>query len=146
MQPEKTLDLVRKIYAGALADSVSHLGRAGVLEQVTEAKRQEQLAGGKARAAQMGLVAPEEAFTRTVELFACADWKIEKDDAGFSAKAGRCTLCALAKRMGAASPCRIYCLDPIEGMVRGMEPEARFEVEKTLFESDGCSVRVTRGG
>ncbi len=145
MQPAETLEIVRKVYAGALADAVRQYARAGVLEQVTAAKRQEQLAGGKMRAAQMGLARPEEAFTRTAELFQCADWKITEEPNGFRAQASRCMLCALAKRMGSASPCRIYCLDPIEGMIRGMDPEARFEVEKTLFESDGCAVRVRRG-
>ncbi len=145
MQPAETLDILRKVYAGALADAGRHYARAGVLEQVTEAKRQEQLAGGKMRAAQMGLTRPEEAFTRTAELFGCADWKITQEQGGFGAQASRCMLCALAKRMGSASPCRIYCLDPIEGMIRGMDPEAKFDLEKTLFESDRCAVSVRRG-
>jgi hypothetical protein len=91
----------------------------------------------------MGIGEPREVFTRLAELFGCADWTVREAADGFAATASRCLVCALAKRLGAPSPCRIGCLDPMEGMVRGLAPEARFDVEQTLFDGAGCHVKVS---
>ncbi len=50
----------------------------------------------------------------------------------------------MVKRAGAASPCRLFCLDPIEGMIKGVAPGAAFDVQDTLFEGGRCRVRVSR--
>jgi hypothetical protein len=143
MEATEKVRLLQAIYAGALADSVLRLGREGVLEKVTQQKRAEQLAGGKARAAQMGITSPEEVFTKLSDLMGCADWAISPSEgSAFIATASRCMLCALAKRMGAQSPCRIYCLDPMEGMVKGLDESADCDVQSTLFESTQCRVVI----
>jgi hypothetical protein len=145
MQAEQTLQIVRMTYAAALADAVKRLADEGVLERVTAKRRAEHLANGASTAKQFGVSKPSDALRRTVELFACADWRVCDDEGGgFSAVASRCTLCAMPKRLGAASPCRIYCLDPIEGMVRGLEPDLRVEVSETLFEGEACRLRAVK--
>lgn len=147
METAEKVRVLQTIYAGALADSVLRLGREGMLEKVTEQKKNEQLLSGKMRAAQMGMTAPEEVFTKLSDLMGCADWTVApvEDKDGFSATASRCMLCAIAKKMGAQSPCRIYCLDPMEGMIKGLDEKAVFEVKSTLFEGAQCRV-VVKGG
>ena len=54
-------------------------------------------------------------------------------DCGFSAESSSCILCGLAKKRKAPSPCMLYCLDPMEGLVKGVEPNAGFSVEDTLW-------------
>ena len=143
----KALEKVRvlqAVYAGALADSVLRLGNEGVLENVTKQKRNEQLACGKARAAQLGIASPEEVFIKLSDLMGCADWSVaaDADGSGFNATATRCLLCSLSKRMGTQSPCRIYCLDPMEGMVKGLRANADFDVQSTLYEGSQCPVSI----
>lgn len=96
----------------------------------------------------MGMSNPEDVFTKLSDLMGCANWTVSANEEGksFTATASHCMLCALAKKAGANSPCRIYCLDPMEGMVKGIEANAGFEVEHTLFEADECRVLVTRVG
>ena len=142
MEATEKVKMLQAIYAGALADSVLRLGTEGVLEKVTKQKRVEQLAGGKARAAQMGITSPEEVFTKLSDLMGCANWTTSPGEGGFTATASRCMLCALAKRMGTQSPCRIYCLDPMEGMVKGLDESADYDVQSTLFESAQCRVVI----
>ncbi|MGC4121618.1 MAG: L-2-amino-thiazoline-4-carboxylic acid hydrolase [Myxococcales bacterium] len=144
MDTERKLAVVRMTYAAVLAENAKALAAAGALEATEKARRAEQLSTGKAKAERMGVVTPEQAFTTTAEIFDCASWRLEPEANGFSAKASRCTLCAMAKRLGAPSPCRLSCLDPLEGMVRGLDPEATFEVRQTLFEGTECEVRVRR--
>ncbi len=62
----------------------------------------------------------------------------------FTATARTCLLCALVKKAGGPSPCRLYCLDPIEAMVRGLDADGRFDVEETLYDGAECRVRVGR--
>lgn len=140
---QEALSLVRKMYAGVLADAVKHMGAAGVLAPIQAAKRQEQLQTGKMRAAQLGITRPQEAFTRLSEIFDCADWEVTPEQDGFTAQAQRCMLCVLAQKMKAPSPCRIYCLDPLEGLITGIEPNARMQVEDTLYRGQRCRVRVS---
>jgi hypothetical protein len=143
MDTTAQIKILQTTYAAQMADSVKRLGDAGALEATTAQKRVEQLATGAGRAAQMGICEPREVFTRLAELFGCADWTIEEAADGFAATASHCLVGALAKRMTAPSPCRIGCLDPMEGMVLGLVPTARFEVEDTLFDGTRCRVKVT---
>jgi hypothetical protein len=145
MDTQQHIRILQITYAAQLADSVKRYGQAGILEAVTEEKRAERRAAGAAQAAQLGITAPEQAFTASAELFGCADWTVsEARDGSLDASATRCLLCAMAKKNGAPSPCRIFCLDPIEAMVVGVQPDARLEVLETLFDGDRCRMRVAR--
>jgi hypothetical protein len=142
METEKKLKLLQTIYAAALADAVYHFGKAGILQAVTAEKRKTQLLTGKTSAQNFGIMKPEEAFTVLADIFGCADWKITNLENGFEARASRCMLCAIAKKMNAASPCQIYCLNPMEAIVKGLNPELEFKLEETLWDSNNCRVEV----
>lgn len=144
MEMERKIKILQGMYAGVLADSVLRMGRAGILEEVTKEKRLEQMQSGSIRAAQMGIDKPQAVFEVLSDLFNCADWTIEEDETSFTATATRCMLCAMAKKIGAPSPCRIYCLDPMEAMIKGVDSNAEFMANKTLWEGQKCSVGVTQ--
>jgi hypothetical protein len=143
MDTQQHLRLLQITYAAQLADSVRRYGEAGILERVTDEKRAERRAAAPAQVAQLGVTKPEAALTTSAELFGCADWTaVETGDGGFDATATRCLLCALVKKAGGPSPCRLFCLDPIEAVVQALQPEARLEVLETLYEGERCRVRV----
>jgi hypothetical protein len=171
MDPAQHIRILQLTYAAQLADAVVQYEKAGVLGRVREERRALRLASGAAQAAQMGITEPAAAFTTSAELFGCADWAVAADGAedpetprgldavggadaagtappaleagpAFTATAHRCLLCALVKKAGGPSPCRLYCLDPIEAMVRGLDAEAGFDVEETLYDGAECRVRV----
>ncbi|HOM42214.1 MAG TPA: L-2-amino-thiazoline-4-carboxylic acid hydrolase [Bacillota bacterium] len=142
MDTEKRVQILELAYAGALVDSVRWLKNEGILEKVTEQKKKEQFAIGKQQAERFGIQKPEEVFLKLSEIFNCASWEILNREEGFTAESKVCTLCALAKRMGTDSPCRIYCLNPMEGMVKGIDPAKEFNVEETLWDGGKCSIEV----
>ncbi len=142
MDTEKKLQVVQAVYAAALADSVFRMGKEGILDKVTSQKRQEQMATGKLRAQQFGIVKPEEVFLKLSELFDCARWEVKPEVNGFVAESKVCKLCAMTRKMGGQKPCQIYCLDPREGMIKGLNPNAHFEVKETLWEGQKCQVEV----
>jgi hypothetical protein len=143
MENDKKVKILQIAYAGVLADAVLQLGKEGVLDAVAERKKQEQLSTGKVRAAQFGIEKPEEAFLKLYELFGCSNWNISPVPNGFVAQTATCMLCAIAKKIGSPSPCAIYCLNPMEGIVKGLREGAVFSMEETLWEGTKCSVRVT---
>jgi hypothetical protein len=144
MDTTKQIQMLQMAYAGALADAVLQFSKEGVLGNVAARKRQEQFAAGKLRAGQFGITRPEEVFLNLAEIFGCARWEITgKVGDGFVARSGSCTLCAIAKIIGAPSPCNLYCLDPMEGLLRAVKPEAKYLVEETLWEGKQCRVKVT---
>ena len=160
MEAAQHIRILQLTYAAQLADSVRQYENAGVLGRVTAERRTARLASGAAQAAQLGIAEPAAAFTTSAALFGCADWTIEADetkrvdeDAGarsgeaeaapaFVATARTCLLCAMVKKADGPSPCRLYCLDPIEAMVRGLSPNTAFQIEETLYEGEQCRVRV----
>lgn len=144
MELEQKVKLLQAIYVGALADSVLRMGNEGILEKVTSEKGVEQMQTGKYRAAQFGIKNPEEVFLKLSELFGCANWKVESDNDDFKVEATSCMLCAIAKKMGAQSPCNIFCLDPMEGMIRGIDPNYRFDVKETLWSGYKCEVSLSK--
>lgn len=144
MEMNQKVKLLQIVYAGALADSVLRMGKEEILEKVTSEKREEQMFTGKVRAAQFGIAKPEEVFLKCSELFGCANWTMECNSEGFTAEATHCMLCAMAKKTGAQSPCNIHCLDPMEGMVRGLDPNWTYDVKETLWSGEKCKVSVGR--
>ena len=142
MENEKKLKMLQMFYAGALADSVLRLGKEGVLEKVITEKKQEQMEGGKMRAAQLGIQSPKEVFEVLPEIFGCANWNVLQTAEGFEAKATSCMLCALSKKLGTESPCNIYCLDAMEGMVKGIDENAEYKVVSTLWKENECKILV----
>ena len=48
----------------------------------------------------------------------------------------------ISKQMGQFSPCRIYCLSPMEALIIGVAPEAEFSTLSTLWDSDKCKLCV----
>ncbi|MGP8080295.1 MAG: L-2-amino-thiazoline-4-carboxylic acid hydrolase [Dehalococcoidales bacterium] len=143
MDTAKQVQLLQAAYAGALADTMLQFSKEGVIARVTERKHVEQMATGKQRLAAFGITKPEEVFLNLSEVFGCARWEItDKSADGFVARSGSCKLCAFAKKLGAPSPCHLYCLDPMEGLMNAIAPAAVYKVEATLWEGNQCRVRV----
>ena len=139
---EQKLKTLQLYYAAALADSVVRYGNAGVLDSITEQKREEQMKNGAGLAARFGVAEPKQAIEKTRDAYGCADWVCSDADNGFAAVASNCTLCAIAKQMGPYSPCQIHCLSPMEAMMKGVSPDVAFAVDSTLWEADRCRISV----
>jgi hypothetical protein len=78
------------------------------------------------------------------ELFGCANWAIKNEEESLTAEATGCMLCNIAKKMGAPCPCNIHCLDPMEGMIKGFDPDLNYDVKETLWSGQKCSVNVCK--
>ena len=142
MENEKKLQILQFTYAGVVADAVLQMGREGVLEKVTQQKKREQMLTGRMKAEQFGITRPEEVFLKLSEIFNCASWEIISEQEGFTAEAKACRLCGLAKKIGAQRPCNLYCLDPMEGMIKGLNDDLSFVVRETLWDGQKCRVEV----
>jgi len=140
MKLEKKIQLLEATYTGVLADAVRCFSNEGVLESVTEKKRKNQMALKKQQAERYEVTKPEEAFTRLTEIFNCASWESERNESGFIAQSQICKLCAITKKLCTNSPCRIYCLNPMECMIKGISPGSTFNVLETMW--DGQKYRV----
>ena len=139
---EMKVRTLQMYYAAALADSTQHYGKAGILDSITEQKHAERMNTGAVLAESFGVKEPKQAFERIQDTYGCADWVCQNTESGFTAACTKCMLCAFSKKAGSYSPCRIYCLSPIEAMVKALNPELEFVTEKTLWDSDKCEVRV----
>ncbi len=142
MQHEKDIQLLQLTYAAVLADATAQFAKENVLQNVTQRKKAEQMATGKIKAEQFGITSPEAVFTRLAAIFNCAAWNLKISEKNFVAETKTCKLCAIAKKINAPAPCYLYCLDPMEGMVKGLNPHTTFAVEETLWEGEKCKVRV----
>jgi len=140
---EEKIRFLEFAYAGALVDSLLRFSREGILEEVTDKRRKEQILFGAQKAKNFGAKSPKEVFTKISELFNYTLWEIKEDEKGFLAEANSCKLAAMAKKVGAEPPCNIYCLDPIEGMLIALNHEHQIEVEETLWEGKSCRVKVS---
>jgi len=143
MEFEKKIKTLQTLYAAALADSTLRYGRAGILEDITGQKREEQMKNGASLAQRFGVKEARQAFEKIQDIYGCANWVCEDVDNGFTAKCTNCILCVFSKQMGTYSPCQVHCLSPIEAMVKSVEPGADFTVEKTLWDGDACVVTVS---
>ena len=123
MKLENKVRVLENVYVGVLADAVKWFSKEGILGKVREERRSEQMLFGREKAKQFGIEKQEEVFMCVSEIFNCAVWEISQEPYGFSAETSACKLCALAKKLSTESPCNLYCLDPMEGMVKRTNPK-----------------------
>ncbi len=140
METEQKFATLRTAYIAALVDAVARFHETGVLGEVVARRRRHR--GGAQANRFFGVTAPREVFTRLSEIFGCAAWELEESGGGFTAVTRGCRMLQLAGRLGAPSPCDLYCLEPMRDMLEALSPEARFEVEETLATGTCCKVRV----
>ena len=138
-QQVKTLQLT---YASALADAVVRYGNEGILDKITEQKRAEQMRNGASLASRLGVTEPKHAIEKTRDMFGCANFVCTDAHDGFEAFATNCMLCSISKQMGKFSPCQMFCLSPFEAMIKGVSPDAKFDVVSTLWDSEKCVIKV----
>ena len=139
---EQKLKTLQMYYAAALADSILRYGREGILDKVAEQKKAEQMNGGAETAMRFGVKEPKQVFEKVQDLFGCANWVCTDTENGFEAVTKSCMLCAISRKMGNFSPCQIYCISPIEAMMKGVAPNSKFTVMDTLWNSFECKIRV----
>ncbi len=143
MKSEMRLKILENAYVSVLVDSIYNFSKHEVLDKVTEDKRKVQMLMGKKQVEQFGITKPEDVFVVLSKIFNCTSWEIEQTGNGFEAKAKGCKLCAYAKKLGSESPCDIYCLNPMEGMVKGINSQLNFEISETLWSGKECKVNVS---
>jgi formate-dependent phosphoribosylglycinamide formyltransferase (GAR transformylase) len=142
MELEKRMLMMENTYVQVLVDSIHHYEKHGILEKVTQDKKRINMTSGKALSEMMQIQAPDQVFKVLSEIFKCTTWDIEKKDNGFVASASYCKLCAQAKKMKTESPCHIYCLNPMEGMIKGIDATLYYDVKKTLWKDNKCEIHV----
>lgn len=131
----KTLQL---FYAGVLVDAARQYAKQGVLERVTEDKKAEQAIAARGQLERLGIGTPEALFATFAEIFGCADWKTEREGGLFRARTATCLACAIAKRLGAPSPCAISCVNPFAGLAAALPEPRELRVAETLWEGKAC--------
>lgn len=144
MGNEKALQLLQRSFIGVLADAVYQFGEEGVIDKVTERKKKDQMINGKRNAGFYGVSAPEEVFTIFCAIFDNTKWSIDQKANGFSAETSTCKLCSMAKKLGSPSPCKIYCLNPLEGLIKGLDNALAFNVKETLWHDKKCRIEVVK--
>lgn len=143
-QPIMNNKILKLAYANLMAESAAEFTRHGILQKITEEKYPRQIAKGRESAAMMGITNPKEAFETISSTFGCANWEVEETAFQFKAQTTSCMLCALAKKYNSDSPCKLYCLNPLEGLIKAVNLDYEFKVKSTLFESDRCEVSVSK--
>lgn len=139
---DKRLKTLQLMYAGVLADAVANYCEFSILEEVTTKKQKEQLASAPMQLAQLGIKEPEALFDTFSSIFGCADWEVEKTDEGYKADCSSCLLAAVSRKRGTEAPCRMFCINPFSAYSEALGYS--MEVEKTLWDNDGCSFILSR--
>jgi len=144
MDAEKTLALLRNIYAASIAETANTYDRLMVLDTIVEKRKGRHAQTAPFLNQQLGIETVQEVFVKLSEVFGCADWSVAEVDDGYIAMAASCKLCALSKKMGGANPCNGWCLDPMFAMITAATKieAGSIVVESTLMTGDCCKVLI----
>jgi hypothetical protein len=136
--------MVQMVYAAALADSVSQFGAEGVLASVEARKKPAQRSQGVDMARRVGAQSPRDVPAALSGVFGCTAWTVQDTADGFTAEARGCMLCSIAKKMDAPQPCALYCINPMKGMVEGLDPALTLTARETLWDGSRCVFAAAR--
>lgn len=142
MENEMRVKILENTYVHVLIDSILNYQKHGILNDVIKEKEEIQMMTGKMQVQNFGITKVEEVFTKLSETFNCAKWEINETEDGLEMISKSCKLCDCAKKMNAESPCHVYCLNPMKGMVRGLDDQLEFEVKETLYGGDKCRILI----
>ena len=144
MEIEKRLAILQNTYAASIAESVTTYEGLNVLDAVVGRRKERQAQTAPYLNRQLDIKNIEEIFCKLSEIFACADWKVEKKGTDYVATATSCKLCAFCKKMGKANPCDGWCLDPMIAMIcaLGEVTHDRIAVESTLMNGERCKITI----
>lgn len=147
MEQEKKLAFLQNVYAASVAESVNLYHSLGQLHSVVSQKEMKQALTAPYMIQQLGIESVEDIFVQLSGLFGCANWTVERTSNGYCATATTCKLCALSKKMGGASPCHGWCIDPIVAMVNtilaNQGKTVTTKLESTLMENTACKLVIT---
>ncbi len=144
MTTEERLKSLQRIYIAFYADTIKQYGDEGILEKVTAQKREQQLLNAKSMVAQFGAATVKDIFQNVREIFNCANWEVCETQNETVATATGCPLCVYAKKIGTQNPCDIFCLNPLEAMVKGLDEELSFKVSETLWDGKQCIISIKK--
>jgi hypothetical protein len=137
--------LLQLCYAGALVDAANNYAILGVSEKIEEKKIREQKITATQQLARFGAKTPAEVLKRMMEVFGCTEWIIEEQTKDITRATTRsCLMCAIAKKSGAAAPCRLFCINPMKAYSEVLEPSYKLTVEETLWEGNSCRFEFRR--
>ena len=142
MESEKKLAVMRNLYTGLQAETIMRYAKAGIFEEVEKERIELSLTSGGRNAERLAIENAREAFAKPASITDCAFWEIEERDNSLTAVCTGCKLIGMCKQMQTPSPCKMYCLSPIEGMIKALKPGAYFRVVSTLYDGENCTVRV----
>ncbi|MFL0198716.1 hypothetical protein ACJDU8_24640 [Clostridium sp. WILCCON 0269] len=142
MKLEKKIKFLENFYVAILADSVYRYTKEGILARIVEEKRKEQMKCGSKLVENMEVTSIEDVFMNFNEIFNCAKWEIIKEKDCFIAANKVCKLYGLCKKNGAGKPCDIYCLNPLESMIKGLNHAYGFTVKETLWDETKCEIQI----
>ena len=147
MKETERLAFLQNVYAAAIAETVNKYHQFGQLDAVVADKKAKQAYTAPYMNEQLAITSTIEVFERLKEVFGCADWEVQEQDGLYKATAKSCKLCALAKKMGGASPCSGWCIDPMTAMIKALAEKqgkvAEVIAESTLMEGSVCSVTIS---
>jgi hypothetical protein len=143
MKIEQYLSVLRNLYTRLQAETMARYARAGILNDTEKDRVKLSLASGESNTQMLGVAKPEEAFTKPAAIVDCASWEISSHGNDLIAVCVSCKLAAMCKKLETPSPCRMYCLSGIEGMVKAVKPESVFTVKSTLWSGKNCTVAVS---
>ena len=142
MTNEQHLSILRSLFTRLQAETMFRYAKAGILNDIEGDRIKLSLASGENSAQMLGVTRPEEAFTKPAAIVDCASWEISSNKNGLIAICVDCKLAAMCKKLETPSPCRMYCMSAIEGMIKGIAPQSEFNVHSTLWNSPSCKVEV----
>lgn len=138
------LATLRNLYTGLQAETLLRYHNAGIINEVETEKYRLSLVNGKKNAIMLQISTIEDAFMKPSKIVECARWEVKEDDEKVTAICKGCKIINLCKKIGAPSPCNLYCLNPIEGMVKAIEPNADFRTLSTLWDADKCEIEIIK--
>jgi hypothetical protein len=131
--------LLQMCYAGALVDAANNYAILEGTGKIEAKKVREQRAAAAQQLGRFGAKTPAEVLTRMKEVFGCTEWRIEEEtELATRAVSASCLMCAIAKRSGAASPCKLFCINPMAAYAEALEPGYTFTAQETLWEGNEC--------
>ncbi len=144
MEPSVQTQALQQLVLIQPLEALRNYNNHGILNQVTRENRERDLAGGAAKAASFGFTRPEDILEFDLNVIDCAKWSIQKKTSETIAITKHCKLCNMAKDQELPSPCALFCINPVRGIVEGVEGNYRLDVEETLWNGDCCRFKISK--
>lgn len=139
MTQKEKISVLQLVFAGQIIKEFELIRKKYALTTLLKNEERNALRAAPGRLKQLGLHSVPGVFNFISTVPGFAQWRKRISGNKRTYVTEACKLRDIARYTGCPQPCKLYCIVPIEALLKGLDRRYSIEVQSTLWDGEHCS-------